>query len=231
MKSGKFCLRSTISLLFALLFACLLVDAQQPPSAPKRPVKDTYHGVTVIDDYRWLENFADPEVKQWVSKENAYTRALLDKLPGRPALAHEVDATIKKLPTNYFGLHVVAGKVFALKAEPTREQPELVVFGSLTGNASENVVLDPLKFDAQGHVSMDFYQPSLDGRYVAVSLSHSGSEAGDVHVFDVGTGKELSGDIVPRVNNGTAGGSVAWNADGTGFFYTRYPRAGERAAA
>lgn len=128
-------------------------------------------------------------------------------------------------------MRAIAGKVFAFKAEPTREQPELVVFTSLTGSTPENVVLDPLKIDAHGHVSMDFYQPSLDGRYVAVSLSRLGSEAGDLHVFEAATGRELRGDIVPRVNNGTAGGSVAWNADGTGFFYTRYPRTGERPTA
>ncbi len=62
-------------------------------------------------------------------------------------------------------------------------------------------------------------------------LSRLGSEAGDVHVFEVATGKELAGDVIPRVNNGTAGGSVAWNSDATGFYYTRYPRAGERSAA
>ena len=39
------------------------------------------------------------------------------------------------------------------------------------------------------------------------------------------------GEAVPRVNYGTAGGSLAWDADGTGFFYTRYPREGERPAA
>ncbi|HMC20594.1 MAG TPA: S9 family peptidase, partial [Thermoanaerobaculia bacterium] len=30
------------------------------------------------------------------------------------------------------------------------------------------------------------------------------------------------------VNGGTAGGSVAWNGDASGFYYTRYPREGER---
>src|SRR5436309_4652307 len=128
MKSSKCQLSSTASALLAGLFACLLSIAQQPPFAPKRPVKDVYHGLTVVDDYRCLENFADPEVKQWVAAENAYTRSVLDKMPGRAALAHEVDATIKELPTNYGGLRVIAGKVFAVKAEPTREQPELVVF-------------------------------------------------------------------------------------------------------
>src|SRR5262249_1130282 len=62
------------------------------------------------------------------------------------------------------------------------------------------------------------------------SLSKGGTESGDVHVFDVETGGE-AGDVVPRVNGGTAGGSVAWIADGSGFVYTRYPRAGERPGA
>jgi prolyl oligopeptidase len=231
MKPSKCGLISPLPVFLATYFACMSGIAQQPPQSPKRHAEDVYHGISVVDHYRWLENFEDPKVKQWVAAENAYSRSILDRLPGRAALSQEVAATIKKLPTNYTGLRVLGGKVFAFKAEPTREQPELVVFQSLNGSSTEKVVLDPLKFDAQGHVAMDFYQPSRDGRYVAVSLSRLGSEAGDVHVFEVETGKESSGDTVTRVNNGTAGGSVAWNADGTGFFYTRYPRVGERPSA
>ena len=62
---------------------------------------------------------------------------------------------------------------------------------------------------------------------MAVSLSKGGSESGDVHVYERRT-RQGDGRRVPRVNGGTAGGSVAWNADGTGFYYTRYPRDGER---
>ncbi len=57
-----------------------------------------------------------------------------------------------------------------------------------------------------------------------------GNERGDVHIFDVTSRRPLP-DVVPRVNGGTAGGSLAWNADGSGFFYTRYPRPGERPEA
>src|SRR5947199_5781810 len=93
--------------------------------------------------------------------------------------------------------------------------------------ASEQVILDLNMLNPKGTTAIDFYIPSLDGRLVAVSLSQGGSEEGTVHVYDVATVKEL-GDVVPRVNGGTAGGSVAWNADGSGFYYTRYPRQGER---
>ncbi len=215
----------------AFLVYCLTASAQAPPVALKQPVKDVYHGIKVVDDYRWLENFSDPRVKQWVAEENRYSRSVLDKIPDRAALAQELASTIKQLPTSYGAIRIAAGKIFALKSEPSREQPELVVFSSLANHAPEKVVMDPLQVDAQGHVEIDFFEPSHDGRYVAISLSRLGSEAGDLHVFEVDSGKELKSDLIPRVNNGTAGGSVAWNADSTGFFYTRYPRSGERAPA
>src|SRR5262249_35010280 len=79
----------------------------------------------------------------------------------------------------------------------------------------------------KGTTTIDFYVPSLDGKRVAVSLSEGGSEEGTVYVYETATGKKLS-DVIPRVNGGTAGGSVAWDAAGPGLYYTRYPRGNER---
>jgi len=103
----------------------------------------------------------------------------------------------------------------------------LVLLKSADDLESERVVLDPNQLDPTGGTEIDFFVPSLDAKYVAVSLSKGGSESGDVHVYEVASGKEIEAPI-PRVNGGTAGGSVAWNADGSGFYFTRYPRAGER---
>ena len=58
-------------------------------------------------------------------------------------------------------------------------------------------------------------------------LSENGSEDGTLHFFETATGRALP-DIIPGVQYPTGGGSAAWNADGTGIFYTRYPHAGER---
>src|SRR5260370_26241173 len=106
----------------------------------------------------------------------------------------------------------------------------LVLLKSADEPGSERVILDPNRLDPTGGTAIDFYVASLDAKHVAVSLSKGGSESGDVHVYDVATGKE-SGAAIPRVNGGTAGGSLAWNADGSGFCYTRYPRGNERPAA
>jgi prolyl oligopeptidase len=201
----------------------------QPPAAQKRPVTDNYHGVTVTDDYRWLENSADPAVKAWSDAQNLTARKYLDGLPAREAVFDELKKLYAQRSVRYRDLKFRRGLLFAMRTKPDKEQPALVTLKSADDPASDRAIVDPNGIDAKGGTEIDFYEPSLDGRYVAVSLSTGGSESGDVHVYDVSALRALP-DVVPRVNGGTAGGSVAWNADGSGFFYTRYPRAGERPA-
>src|SRR5215207_10015553 len=68
--------------------AALAGDARSRPAYPparKAPVVDDYNGIKVADPYRWLENADDPETAAWVEKQNALTRALLDR-PDREAI-------------------------------------------------------------------------------------------------------------------------------------------------
>jgi prolyl oligopeptidase len=200
----------------------------QPPQTEKRPVTDTYHGVSVTDDYRWLENFNDPAVKAWAQNQNAYSRRILDALPERKPILEELFRYDDQQPARYIEIEI-RSSIFALKRDPKKQHDTLVVLASLNGGG-DRVLVDPDAMDPKHGTAIDFFVPSRDGKHVAVSLSTGGSERGDVHVFETATGKQLD-DFVPQVNGGTAGGSVAWNGDGTGFYYTRYPRGNERAPA
>src|SRR5580704_5846232 len=225
--------RSVAGALF--FFAQLCIPAQPPPTSappltPKKPVTDVYQGVSVTDDYRWLEDYSDPAVRAWSSTQNQSARKYLDALPMRATLYDELKRLYSQPSPRYSALQTRPGALFALKNQPPQEQPMLVLLKSADDLESERVVLDPNQLDPTGGTEIDFFVPSLDAKYVAVSLSKGGSESGDVHVYEVASGKEIEAPI-PRVNGGTAGGSVAWNADSTGFYYTRYPRAGERPAA
>ncbi|HEX4825937.1 MAG TPA: prolyl oligopeptidase family serine peptidase [Candidatus Polarisedimenticolaceae bacterium] len=197
------------------------------PDTPKKPVVDEYQGVKVSDDYRWLENADDPAVKAWGDAQTAHTRAFLDALSFREPVRKRLDTLIRSSSESYFGLVQRGGVLFALKLEPKKQQPYLVTRKNADDAPSERVIVDPNVLDASGKIAIDFFVPSLDGKRVAVSLSRNGSEAGDVHLYDVAGAKEI-GELLPRVNNGTAGGSVAFAADGNGFWYTRYPRGNER---
>jgi prolyl oligopeptidase len=200
-----------------------------PPATPRHPVTDTYQGVKIVDDYRWLEDWNDPAVKQWSAAENARTREYLDHLPERAAIKQRLHQLITAGSGQYFDVRERGGVLLAMKMQPPKQQAFLVTLTSPDRPEAERIVVDPNAIGKSGLVAIDFYVPSLDGKLVAVSLSEGGSEDGTAHVFEVATGKELA-DSVPRVNFATGGGSIEWNKDGTGFYYTRYPQGNERPA-
>ena len=213
------------------MLIALIAAAAAIPATPKKPVTLEYQGKKVTDEYLWLEDDKDPKVQQWSDAENAAARAFLDKVPGREALQKRLDTLIRSQSETFYDIvDRGRGELLAMKFDPKKQQPFLVSLPDADHPEAARAVVDPNAIDSSGHTSIDFWVASLDGTKVAVSLSKNGSEAGDLHVFEVASGKEIDA-AVPHVNNGTAGGSVAWNADGTGFWYTRYPRGTERAPA
>ena len=196
----------------------------------KKPVSNEYQGTTVEDPYQWLEKDDDPEVKAWSAAQNQQTRDYLDKLPDRAAIEKQLTEWYAKTSPSYSSLISRPGILFAMKFQPPKQQPMLVTLASTDDLKSEKVVLDPNVLDAKGTTAIDWFVPSLDGKYVAVSLSKGGSEDGTLHFYETATAKALT-DTIGHVQYPTAGGSAAWNADGTGIYYTRFPRQGERPEA
>lgn len=221
---------ASLSLLAACTASSQLTESKHAithPATPAKEVKDTYHGVEVVEQYRWLEDWNDPEVKKWSDVQNTHARSFLDQLPGRELLKKRLTEVIAAPVISHGKVHVAAGKLFALRRHPPKQQSFLVVMPSADEPHEAKILVDPTLLDPKALTSIDFYQPSPDGKLVAVSLSSAGTEAGDVHIYDVATGKEVD-QVIPRVNGGTAGGHVAWAPDSSGFYYTRYPRGDER---
>ena len=220
--------RMTASLLLFLAPAASAIDRGAPP-APRDNVHDTINGVSIADPYRWLENGDDPRVIAWEHAENSRARATLDALPVRAAIAAQLKHLLGGASPSWRNLRAAGGKVFATATVPPREQPMVVVMGPDLDAAHERVVIDPNTMDPTGQTAVDWWVPSPDGSLVAASISRNGSEDGTVHVFRVADGHE-TGDVEPRAQYPTGGGSLAWAPDGHGFWVTRYPGA-ERPAA
>jgi prolyl oligopeptidase len=143
-------------------------------------------------------------------------------LPGHAELKARLAALIQATSPSYTALQARGNHVFAMYEDPKHQQPMLVMLNAVLDPHSRQMVIDPNSIDAAGLTAIDWYVASPDGAKVAASLSKNGSEDGTLHVFDTTTGKEIETPI-PRVQFPTAGGSVAWSADGQGFWYTRYP--------
>jgi prolyl oligopeptidase len=193
-----------------------------PPAAPAGDAVDTIQGVKIADPYRWLENAADPKVGAWSDAQNDRTRGYLDALPDRGAVKARLTKLIREASPSYAGLAARGNLVFAYYTDPAKQQPMLVTMNAAADPASRKPLLDPNKIDAKGLTAIDWFVPSGDGTKVGVSMSKGGSEDGTLHVFDAVSGKEI-GEAIDRVQYPTAGGSMAWSADGKGFWYTRYP--------
>lgn len=202
-------------------------QAEGPPATSPRTVVEQYHGVAVRDDYRWLEDSSDPAVQKWVAAQNRYTRKRLDALPGRALIQERVQAVFGAEHPRYQWIETVPGRWFVKVHRPPAQQPVIVVLAPEGDPTSASIVVDPNRIDPTGQTAIDWFVPSPDGALLAVSLSKSGSELGDVSVFRVADGSTLD-DRIARVNGGTAGGDLAWTPDSLGFYYTRYPRAEER---
>ena len=196
----------------------------------KRPVSETFHNVKVREDYRWLEDPAGDGVKAWIDAQNTLTQTSLGGLPARTQASKRVTEILSAPVTRWLDVQTIGSRILALKAQPPRQQPYLVVLESLSSTSGERILIDPATIGGAGGAggsAIDWYVVAPNAKLVAVSLSQGGTESGDVHIFDIDSGKQVD-QVVPRVHGGTAGGSLAWTPDSRGFYYTRYPRAGER---
>ncbi len=190
----------------------------------REPVTTTYHGHDVTEDYRWLEA-SSQRAKEWTAAQDARARSYLDSLPFRESIRERCEAILKAESTTYSKPARGGRTYFALKTQPPLQQPLLVALPSLEDLDGERVIVDPNMLDESGATTIDWYVPSPDGALTAVSLSSHGTEDGTLHVYETDSG-ELTDAAIPRVNSGTAGGSLAWRGDGGGFWYTRHPAPG-----
>ncbi len=200
------------------VFAIASSLPDSPPVAPPRPVADYFHGTRVIDNYRWLEKADSPETQKWVAEENAYTRALLDPLPGRAGIQKRLT---ELLSIGNVTAPVIAGKhYFYTRREGLQNQPVLYVRDSLNG--PDRVLVDANSLSSDGTIALDWFEASDNGKYVAYGTSPSGSEMSTLHVIETKTGT-----VLPDTIERTRAASIAWLHDNSGFYYTRYPNKGD----
>ncbi|OLB87104.1 MAG: hypothetical protein AUI17_03355 [Acidobacteriales bacterium 13_2_20CM_2_55_5] len=189
-----------------------------PPKAKTEVVEDNIHGHKIADPYRWLENSQASDTQQYVHDELAYTRSILDPLPGR-AQTHQRLTQLLSIGT--IGTPQLGGSFyFYTRREGTQNQPVLFVREGINGK--DRTLLDVNQLAADGTVALDWWFPSEDGKYVAYGTSAGGSEESTLKVIETASGKQLP-DTIER----TRFASVAWKKDNSAFFYSRHPKKGD----
>jgi prolyl oligopeptidase len=190
-----------------------MIKPNNYPPARKSDQVDDYHGVKVADPYRWLEDLDSEETRNWVEAENKLSFGYLAAIPERNALKER----LTKL-WNYekYGIPFKEGnRYFYTRNSGLQNQAVLYTVTSL--DAQPQMVLDPNTLSADGTVALSGLQVSPDGKFIAYSLSASGSDWQEWKVRDVETSKDLSDHLKWVKFSG-----ASWTRDGKGFFYSRY---------
>jgi prolyl oligopeptidase len=188
------------------------------PDTPATVVTEILHGEEVADPYRWLEDGDSPETRLWTEQQNAVTEAYLAAAPGRDRIGRRLQDL---LAIGVLGVPTPRqGRYFYLRRDGRQNQPVLYWREGVGG--SDRVAIDPNALNEAGTTALDWYYPSEDGRLLAFGLSEDGNEDSVLHLLALDTGRQLP-ERIPRMR----AASVAWLPDSRGFYYTRYPAAGE----
>jgi prolyl oligopeptidase len=208
-------LRFVLSLVPGIL-ASAAACAQLQPVAPVLPVTNDYFGTQVIDNYRYMEDLDNAQVKAWMKAQADYTREKLDAIPGRGPLLERIHALLNA-DLRRGGFVRRGDRYFYELFEPGAQLPKLYFRDGLNG--AEHLLVDPgaIGKDSGTHYALDFFAPSWDGKLLAYGVSAGGSENSVLHVMDVDT-LDVRADSIDR----TSDSIVSWRPDNRSFFYMRF---------
>ena len=188
---------------------------QYPATATGNHV-DTYHGVKVADPYRWLERDVreSDNTKNWVAAQNQITSSYLDSIAERNAIKKR----LKQLwDYERYGMPVKkGGRYYYSHNNGLQNQNIIYVQSSLDSKA--NVLIDPNSWSDDGTIALAAYYPSPDGKHVAYLIQDGGSDWRKAKIIEVDSRKILNDQI-----DWLKFTRLSWAADGSGFYYSRYP--------
>jgi prolyl oligopeptidase len=193
-----------------------MTEIKNQPIAPIEPVTDNYFGTDIVDNYRYMEDFNDPTVQQWVKSQADYTIETLARLPGRDAFVDRMRELDASVPAKVYGIIRLAnGNIFYLKIEAQEDVAKLYLRSSM--DSPEILLVDPDKFKQEtGNThAINEFNPSGDGKYLIYLVSANGSEDASLYVLNTQTLQDIDTPISRTPE------STCWLPDNQSFFYHR----------
>ena len=178
-------------------------------------IKDSIHGVMVADPYRWLEDVASPQTKDWIFRQQERHDAYFSQVPGLEGIKARVmeylDSVVIDTPIR------VAQREFYSRRQGAQEQAS--IFFKDLPDGEEHLLIDPA---SEGRfTSVAIQCVSRDGSLLAYQVKHGGGDSSAIRIVEVATRRALP----DRLENGHARG-FTFASDNTGFYYCHDMAAG-----
>ena len=203
------------SLLLASVFALVAADTSslpKPPRAKRVPRVTELNGLKLVDNYFWLRDKSNPEVKAYLEAENAYTDAAMKPTDSfQKRLYEEMLSRVKETDVE---VPYKEGAYFYYTRTEAGKQYQIRCRKKSSMDAPEEVVLDINQLaKGQAFMAVAAYNVSHDGNLLAYTTDNTGFRQYTLAVKDLQTGKLLP-DRAERV------GSLVWANDNKTLFYT-----------
>ncbi|XP_023550805.1 uncharacterized protein LOC111808835, partial [Cucurbita pepo subsp. pepo] len=205
------------------------LPSESPPAAKKVPFTHSVHGITLQDPYHWMANTADPDLADFLRRENLYADAFMaDTQILQRRLFSEMTSRIPtKVSTPpepwgpwFYYQYIPEGKEYPvlcrrLQNEKTNWLKKLTQFAKGNSGKQEEVLLDWNEIAKQyGYVHVGTCRVSPDHNFLAYTVDITGSEHFMLQIKDL-----RSGLMIPKLQEGVV--SLAWAEEGRTLFYTQ----------
>ncbi|HVN05945.1 MAG TPA: prolyl oligopeptidase family serine peptidase [Bryobacteraceae bacterium] len=194
------------------LFLCALCMCAQSKPPVTRPdnVPQTFHGVTIVDPYPWLENGSSVETRAWIGRQNAYAHSLLDRQPVRATIAERLTQMMRH---DHLGGPELRGRYYFF-VKRTAGQDLWSIYRRKAVGGPDELLIDPAPLSMDQRTSVSLEGVSEDGNLLAYSVRQGGEDETEIHIFDVRKHADLGKPLPKALYLG-----LSWKTDGSGFYY------------
>jgi prolyl oligopeptidase len=164
-----------------------------PPYSAVEPVTEIFHGVSVTDPYRWLEDQTSPRTRAWIEEQTSYARVYLDSIPGRGRIRERIREFLAV--ETHDSLQKAGNRYFFRKRLPDQEQPCIYMREGADGE--DQLLIDPLERGTGEYTAVKPLRVSPDGQLLLYEVKEGGERTGTFELLEIETRKRLP-DLLPR---------------------------------
>jgi prolyl oligopeptidase len=169
-----------------------------------------YHGVPIVDPYRWLEDHQSQNTRAWIDEQTLHTQTYFGALP--------CDDHMRQRVTELFDigsiseLRKVADRYFISKRNRGEEQPSIYLREGFDGE--DRRLIDPESLGEGKNTSVTIVDVSADACLLAYGIRTGGQGARRICILDVETGITLPDELPKGALRG-----FSFLKNGNGFLY------------